>query len=436
MSIAQAMRATAREIFLHALAESSVEKAFSRHLGYESGVLRVCDDLYPLGSYSRVLAVSFGKAGHQMAEILSRMVGTTVHGIVADPNPHPHQLPGYRYFAGGHPHPNAESVRAAESILKSLATLNSESLVLFLVSGGGSAVVEKPADPEISLDDLIATYRALVHSGAPIAQINAVRKHLSAVKGGRMAQAAQGAQQVSILISDVPENALDSLASGPTMPDSSAAEDCYRIVAEHRMLENFPKPVRELFASHALEETPKAADPAFARSRWWKVLSSETAEKAAMAAAAAQGFAVEIDDACDDWDYAKAADYLLDRLRRLRQGVSKACIISAGEVTVKVGATAGSGGRNQQIALHCAEKIAGENIVVLSAGTDGIDGNSPAAGAVVDGATLERARAEGMTVSENLNAFNAFPLLEKLGDTIHTGPTGTNVRDVRVLLAY
>lgn len=436
MSVSHAMRATAREIFLHALAESSVEKAFARHLAFESGVLRVGEDLYPLSSYSRILAISFGKAGHRMAEILSRMAGTIIQGIIADPNPPPHQLPGYRYFAGGHPHPNAESWWAAESILKSLAALNSGSLALFLVSGGGSAVVEKPDDLEISLDDLIATYRALVHSGAPIAQINAVRKHLSAVKGGRMAQAAQGAQQVSVLVSDVPENALDFLSSGPTMPDSSTVEDCYRIVAERQMLADFPASVRDLFESDSLQETPTAGDPAFARSRWWKVLSSETAEKAAAAAAARHGFAVEIDEGCDDWDYARAADYLLDHLRRLRQRVSRACIISGGEVTVKVTGEAGIGGRNQQFALYCAQKIAGENITVLSAGTDGIDGNSRAAGAVVDGDTLARARGEEMDVAHHLQSFNAFPLLDKLQDTIHTGPTGTNVRDVRILLAY
>lgn len=430
------MRSTAREIFLHALSESSVEKAFARHLSCEGGLLRVCDDLYPLNSYARMLVISLGKAGHRMAEILSRTVGSTAQGIVADPNPLPSQVSGYRYFAGGHPHPNAESFRAAEAILKSLATLNSESLALFMVSGGGSAVVEKPADAEISLDDLSTTYRVLVHSGAPITQMNAIRKHLSAVKGGRMAQSAQGAQQVSILVSDVPENALDSLASGPTMPDSSTVEDCYHIAAEHRMLANFPASVRDLFESHSLEETPKANDPAFARSRWWKVLSCETAEKAAAAGAARHGFAVEIDHVCDDWDYARAADYLLDRLRRLRQGVSKACIISGGEVTVKVSGPAGAGGRNQQFALYCAEKIAGENIVVLSAGTDGIDGNSLDAGAVVDGTTQERARSWSMDPAEHLRCFNAFPLLRKLGDTIHTGPSGTNVRDVRILLAW
>lgn len=436
MSLAHSMRSAAREIFLHALAESSVEKAFSRHLSYERGVLRVRDDLYPLNSYSRVLAISFGKAGHRMAEILSRMVGNTVQGIVADPTPHSYQLAGYRYFAGGHPYPNAESFRAAEAVLKSLAGLNSESLALFMISGGGSAVLEKPVDSDITLDDLVTTYRALVLSGAPITQINAVRKHLSAVKGGRMAQAAQGAQQVSILVSDVPEKSLDSLSSGPTMPDSATAEDCYRIADEHRMLEAFPASVRELFQQHLLQETPKADDPAFARSRWWKVLSSETAEKSAATAALQRSFGAEIDSSCDDWDYAKAADYLLDRLRRARQGVSRACIISGGEVTVKVTGDAGAGGRNQQFALYCAEKIAGENIAVLSAGTDGIDGNSPAAGAVVDGTTLTRARTAGMDAGEHLRTFNAFPLLEKLGDTILTGPTGTNVRDLRILLAY
>jgi glycerate 2-kinase len=436
MSMQHAMRSAAREIFLQALAESSVEKAFTRHLSYDRGVLRVCEDLYDLNSYSRVLVVSFGKAGHRMAAILSRLVGTTVEGIIADPTPHAYQLSGYRYFAGGHPQPNAESFRAADAILKSLAALNSQSLALFMVSGGGSAAVEKPVDSDISLEDLTATYKALVLSGAPIAQINAVRKHLSAVKGGRMAKAAQGAEQVSILVSDVPENALDSLSSGPTMPDSTTVDDCYRIAREHKMLENFPASVRELFEQHSLEETPKQGDPAFARSRWWKVLSSETAEKAAVAAAAKHGFAVEMDHSCDDWDYAKAADYLLERLRKLRYGVSKACIVSGGEVTVKVGGNAGTGGRNQHFALYCAEKIAGANIVVLSAGTDGIDGNSLAAGGVVDGTTVERARAAGLDVAEHLRSFNAFPLLDKLGDTIQTGPTGTNVRDVRVLLAY
>jgi glycerate 2-kinase len=436
MSVSHAMRSTAREMFFEALADCSVEKAFARHISCDRGVLRICEDLHPLNSYTRVFAISLGKAGHRMAEILSRLARTNIEGIVVDPNPHAYQVAGFRYFAGGHPHPNAESVRAADAALKSLGGMNSQSLVLFMVSGGGSAALEKAIDPEITLDDLVLTYRALVQSGAPITQINAVRKHLSAVKGGRLAKAAQGAQQVSILVSDVPENAIDSLASGPTMPDSSTVDDCYRVVAEHNILPEFPPLVRELFDRHLLEETPKKDDPAFARSRWWKVLSSETAEKAAAAAGSRHGFAVQVDDSCDDWHFAKAADHLLDRLRALRQGVSKACIISGGEVTVKVPRDAGAGGRNQHFALYCAGKIAGENIAVLSAGTDGIDGNSPAAGAVVDGTTVDRARLLGLDAAEHLQRLNAYPLFEKLNDSIQTGPTGTNVRDLRILLAY
>ena len=436
MSLGHTMRSLAKEIFLDALNEAGICEAFERHVSYDRGVLRVCDDLYDLKSYSRVQVVSLGKAAHRMAEILSRQLGSTVQGIIADPNPSAYQLPGYRYFNGGHPQPNQESVRAAEAILKSLSALNEQSLAIFLISGGGSAAVEKPVDSEISLPDLIATYKALVLSGAPIAQINAVRKHLSATKGGGMARAAHPAQQVSILVSDVPENALDSLSSGPTMPDTSTLDDCYRIVGDYNMLPDFPPSVRELFDRHALTETPKKDDPAFARSRWWKILSNETAEKATAARASRHGFAVEIDHSCDDWDYAKAADYLLGRLREMRQGVSKACIVSGGEVTVKVTGNAGTGGRNQHFALYCAQKIAGENIVVLSAGTDGIDGTSPAAGATVDGTTVQRALAAGLDPVQYLSTFNSYPLFQKLGDLIETGPTGNNVRDVRILMAY
>ncbi len=304
-----------------------------------------------------------------------------------------------------------------------------------MLSGGGSAIAEKPIDDEISLEDLIATYRALVLSGAPIAEINTIRKHLSAVKGGRLAQAAYPAHQVSLLISDVPDSTLDALASGPTLPDSTSVADCYAILEEYALLDQFPPSVRELFQRHALEETPKSDDPAFVRARWWPVLSNKTALDAAGVAATAQGFAVEVDNSCDDWDYDRAADYLLGGLRKLRQSVSRVCLISGGEVTVKV-TNGGAGGRNQQFALACAQKIAGENVTVLSAGTDGIDGNSPAAGAIADGSTAERARAAGYDPAAALATFNAYPLFQALGDAIMTGPTGNNVRDLRILFAY
>jgi len=430
------MRAMARQIFLYALAESSIDKAFDRHVEYGRGVLRIGEDLHDLGSYNRVRVVSLGKAAHAMAAALAAKVGSGLEGIVACVAEPPAQVPGFRYFRGGHPTPNVESVRAGEAILRMLEALDERSLALHMISGGGSAIVEKPISDTISLDDLIATYRALVHSGAPIAEINAVRKHLSATKGGRLARAAAPAQQVSILISDVPDNAPDSLASGPTMPDSTTVEDCYAIIQRCDLLEKFPPSVRRLIEQHALEETPKKDDPAFARSRWWTILSNETAVKAAAARARAEGFVVETDSSCDDWDYRRAADYLLDRLRELRQKHQRLCLVSGGEITVRVEGKSGQGGRNQQFALYLAPKIAGENICVLSAGTDGIDGNSPAAGSVADGSTVERARALGLDPVAALHGFDAYPLFKALGDAIETGPTGTNVRDVRLLMAW
>jgi len=430
------MRDTARELFRHALAEASIAQAFARHVHCERGVLRICKDLYDLQSYSRVLAVSIGKAGQTMVEALTQQLGeSALEGIVASSVEPSTQVRGFRYFRGGHPTPNAESIHAAKAIRKALDAQTAALLVIFMISGGGSSIVEKPIDDEITLDDLIATYRALVHSGAPIAEINAIRKHLSAVKGGRLAQAASPAQQVSLLISDVPDNTPDALASGPTMPDSTSVDDCYRIAEKHGLLPQFPHSTRELFERHALEETPKSDDQAFCRSRWWTLLSNQTAVEQASAAAERAGFSVHVDNSCDDWDYERAADYLLKRLRELSKEFERVCLISGGEVTVKV-TNGGIGGRNQQFALACAEKIAGEKITVLSAGTDGVDGNSPAAGAVVDGTTVTRARAKGLDASAALKKFDAYPLLSSLGDTIETGPTGNNLRDLRILLAY
>jgi glycerate 2-kinase len=433
--LAASMRAMARQIFLRALDEASIERAFGRHVSYERGVLRVRDDLFDLHSYARTTVISIGKAGHTMVEALRNQVGESFEGIVASPVQPISQIRGFRYFEGAHPTPNAESVRGADAILKSLHAQTASSLVIFLLSGGGSSVVEKPIDDEISLEDLIQTYKVLVHSGAPIAEINAVRKHVSAVKGGRLAQAAHPAEQVSLLVSDVPDHTLDALASGPTMPDSTTVEDCQAIAAKYQLRSQFPVSVRELFDQHALEETPKSDDPVFHRSRWWPVLSNADVVTNAAEEAKRLGFGVEVDNSCDDWDYERAADYLLIRLRELRQKFARACLISGGEVTVKV-TNGGVGGRNQQLALALANRIRGENITVLSAGTDGIDGNSPATGAIADGTTLDRARSRRFDVDAALSGFNAYPLFDAIGDTIVTGPTGNNLRDLRVLLSY
>ncbi len=412
-----------------------MQKAFARHVECEGGVLRIGEDLYPLNSFSRTFVVSIGKAAHSLVEALEQRAGSRFEGIIASSTGPSSQIRGFRYFHGGHPAPNAESIRAADAMLKSLTAQNAASLVIFLLSGGGSSMAEKPIDDEITLEDLVSTYRALVHSGAPIGEINAIRKHLSAIKGGRLAGAASPARQVSLLVSDVPDRAPDALASGPTMPDSSSTEDCYAIAAKYGLLEKFPASVSELFHRRALEETPKSDDPAFHNSRWCTVLSNQTAIDGAAEAAKRAGFAIQVDSSCDDWDYARAADYLLNLLRELRQKSGRICLLSGGEVTVRV-TNGGVGGRNQQFALECAKKISGEKVVILSAGSDGIDGNSTAAGAVVDGTTQQRAQAKGLNIEEALSKFDAYPFFESLGDTVITGPTGNNVRDLRILLAY
>jgi len=430
------MRDRVRVMFDHALAECGIPQAFSRKLQYQGRRLQCGNETYDLRDFERILVVSIGKAGHSMAEAFANIVDTGLTGIIAAPAAPPAQLVGFRYFTGGHPLPNDESLRAGDAILRLVYGLSPETLAVFLISGGASAIAEKPISDAITLQDVVETYRALVHSGAPIAQINAIRKHLSALKGGRLALAAAPARQLSVLVSDVPEASLDALASGPAMPDTTTVKECYDIAQRYQLLDRFPPSVRSLFSGRQLQETPKAGDPAFAHSHYATVLSNATAVNAAVESAKLGGFAVEVDNTCDDWDYQKAADHLLQRLRELRRGVSRACLISGGEVTVKVGAASGQGGRNQQFALYCAEKIAGENLTVLSAGTDGIDGNSPAAGAIADGSTLERAMQQGLDTAAALIRFDSFPLFHAIGDAIMTGPTGNNVRDLRILLAY
>jgi len=271
---ARELRVIAGEIFQQALAQSTIREAFARHVNYDRGTLRICDDLYSLSSFQRVAVASVGKGAHSLAEALVEQMGDTVSGIVAGTTEPPAQLHGFRYFHGGHPLPNAESLAAGRAILRHVSHGSPDALIIFLISGGGSACVEYPIDDAISLDDMVKTSEVLVHSGAPIAEINAIRKHLSAIKGGRLAQAAAPAQQVSIMVSDVPDKALDSLSSGLTMPDSSTAEDCYRIATRYEMTEVFPASVQELFTKKLLDETPKSDDPAFVRARWWPVLSN------------------------------------------------------------------------------------------------------------------------------------------------------------------
>ncbi len=431
-------REDALDIFLYALAASRVEPAMERCVRLRGDVLEIGTYSYRLGDYERLMLIAIGKAAGPMASAFLRQAGsssTRFEGVVVgqgSAGPLPERMRAYR---GGHPNPNEASLTAAGDILRTLEPLGERELVVFLVSGGGSAMVEQFLQP-VSLATIATTHKTLVESGAPIAAINAVRKHLSAVKGGRLAAAAAPAEQVTLFVSDVPAGELDALSSGPTMPDRSTATDVYRIALGYGLGPLLPSAIAELLTSRLLAETPKPGDAIFAQSCWSVLLDSTSLEQAAAARAKELGWHVEIDNSCDDWPAERAAAHLLRRLREMRQRRERACLLSAGEVTVRVPAgSAGSGGRNQHFALLCSEMIAGEAVTVLSGGSDGIDGNSEAAGAVVDSATERRAEAAGFKVERALAEFDSAALLTLLGDAIATGPTGNNLRDLRILLA-
>ncbi|WP_263367369.1 glycerate kinase type-2 family protein [Edaphobacter bradus] len=432
-------REDALDIFDHALRTSRVELAMERRVHFHGAVMEVDGNRFALKEYQRCVVIALGKAAGTMTAALLRLAGREAErfeGVVVSPVEEAVPSRRFRCVRGGHPTPDAGSMMAAKEVLEALVALSEHDLVIFLVSGGGSALVERFLDGETTLETMAATHKVLVESGAPITAINAVRKHLSAVKGGRLAAAAAPAEQLTIFVSDVPAGELDALSSGPTVPDRSTVQDVYRIVAEYHLAERLPAEVTEMLRRGRVPETPKPGETIFARSRWSVLLDSTSLERAAAECAAGLGWSIQVDDTCDDWSAKKAADYLVGRARELKKERGPVCLISTGEVTVEVPSGArGRGGRNQHFALLCADQIRGESMTVLSGGSDGIDGNSPAAGAVVDGSTASRAAATGYPISKALAAFDSCSLLSMLGDAIITGPTGNNLRDLRILLA-
>lgn len=426
-------------IFEHAFQASRVERAIDERIRFDGESMELDGFRYPLAKFDRRVVISMGKAAAPMLSSFLARSGRAAElfeGVIVAPDPV--VVPSERFvaFHAGHPSPNAGSIEAAEAILRTLKPLTERDLVIFLISGGGSSLVEQFLEADTPLEVIAATHKALVESAAPITAINAVRKHLSSVKGGRLAAAAAPAEQLTIAVSDVPAGRLDALSSGPTIPDQSTLTDVYDAVEQYGLMERLPQRVAAQFAARALEETPKAGETIFACSRWSVLLDSSTLEAAAGERASELGWHVVIDNSCDDWSAERAAEYLVGRLRELRRDRERVCLLSAGEVTVVVpNGAKGSGGRNQHFVLAASRLIAGTEITALSVGSDGVDGNSPAAGGIVDGTTVARAAAAGYPVEKAMVAFNSHALLERLGDLVVTGPTGNNLRDLRVLLA-
>ena len=361
-----------------------------------------------------------------------------LEGVCAAPERPARRHKHIRYFECGHPLPNGDSFEAARAALDLLKRAKKDTFVFFLISGGGSAMLELPHDESISLDDTRAFHETLVASGATITEINTVRKYFSAVKGGRLAQAAPEAEKLTLLLADIALKDLATVASSPTLPDPSTPADCAEVLGRYPLLERFPASVREYFQSLDTAGPKPVPAAVFEHSTLDTLLSNHDFVNAARDHARALGYKVVVDNTCDDWDYADAAKYLLARFHELRREHPRLCLLSSGEVTVAMHGQFGCGGRNQHFALATAfdlEHYPDESLVVLSAGSDGIDGNSAAAGAIADPTTLARARSFHFKPEASLATFNSCPLFTALGDSIVTGPTGNNLRDLRVLLA-
>jgi glycerate 2-kinase len=435
------LKQAALQIFRKTLAAIDIPSAMQRKLDRVSSQILVAGKRLDLRQFDRMHVVAIGKASVAMARGLAGTISPEfrVGGIVVAPSPFALLPEGFELIVAGHPVPNEGSFAAGRAVLDSLSGLSERALVFFLLSGGGSSLVEWPLEPHITLEDMQALHHALVTCGASIDEINAVRKHLSAVKGGRLAIAAGPATKITLAITDVPDGKESALASGPTLPDPTTVAHAREVIRRYDLLLKLPPSIRTLFEHpEFIPETPKPSDPAFGQRRnaFEILLGRHDLFHAAHHASESMECITICDNTTDDWHVAKAVDFLLAQLDALKKdNPSKSvAVIADGELSSPVTGD-GMGGRNQAFVLDAVRKIAGRKIAVLSAGTDGIDGSSPAAGAVADGTTFARGQSLGLDPGDYFQRCDSYHFFRALGDAIETGPTGNNLRDLRVLLA-
>ncbi|HEX7519450.1 MAG TPA: glycerate kinase [Candidatus Deferrimicrobium sp.] len=399
----------------------------------------------PLSSLWKIHLVGAGKAGRAMGEAALAALGKRVAGgMIAVPRGAEGQSGPVQFAAAGHPVPDIFSLTAAREILSLLESSGEGDLVVALMSGGGSAMLSAPA-AGITMEEKAETFRFLLRAGADIASFNAVRKHLSDVKGGLLARIAQPATVWALLLSDVPGDDPSVIASGPFSPDPTTFSDAIGVLERYGIFYAVPSAVRQHLAEGAagtLPETPKPDDPAFLGTTSVLLGANRTAMDAAalwMARERDMGItAIVLLPGFLDGEARECARSFCDRLRKAAVALSPGhavVVIAGGETTVNVRG-GGKGGRNQEFALAAAVEMAGEGaMAVLAAGTDGIDGPTGAAGAYVDGTTVARAASLGLDPGEHLSRNDAYPFFEALGDLVVTGPTGTNVADLVIGLA-
>lgn len=391
----------------------------------------------------KLYLVSFGKAAYAMTRALveSPAGKLITRGIVITKYGHaPGPLAGnLRVYEAGHPVPDERGLAATKQVIDLLKDADRETLVVCLISGGGSALLVAPQD-DITLDEKQNITDVLLKAGANINELNTVRKHISAVKGGRLAQIAYPSKVISLILSDVIGDPLDVIASGPTSPDKTTFYDALDVIEKYHLKNRIPDHVMNLLrrgSEGSVGETPKQGNAVFENVENIIVGSNRIATAAAAKRAEEQGYATTVLTSELQGEAREAAKWLAQKaidIRGRKTDRRKICLISGGETTVKVSGT-GLGGRNTELALAFAEAIAGgDGITLLSAGTDGTDGPTDAAGAIVDGQTVEKAQAQGLWADVFLSNNDSYSFFKKTGELLITGSTGTNVMDIQIIL--
>ena len=387
-----------------------------------------------LGRYQRIFVVGAGKASGTMARAAEKVLGKRITtGCVALKDGDSAKCRRIDLRACGHPVPDERGVAAAQRIAELCRTAGDRDLILCLLSGGASALLPAPAPP-VTLAEKQQTTKLLLASGATIHQINAVRKHISVIKGGQLARLAAPARVVSLILSDVVGDQLDVIGSGPTAPDASTFADALAVLDRFNLRGRVPPSVRHRLET-GTEETPKPGDPLFERVENLIVGSNQKSLQAAALKAKSLGYRTLILASTiegETIDVARMHGAIARQIRLSGQPLQPpACVISGGETTVTIRGE-GKGGRNQEFALAAAIDIAGlRDTLIFSVGTDGTDGPTDAAGALADGETCKRS---AIDPAQALARNDSYPFFKNLGDLIVTGSTGTNVMDLHLIL--
>ncbi|MDD5723192.1 MAG: glycerate kinase [Syntrophales bacterium] len=434
-------RSDIRAIFDAGLKAADPGEAVRRAVRLEGKRLAIDGRRYDLGAFDRVMVVGAGKAAASMAAALENILGSHLTmGVITTKYGHGCALKTVSLMEARHPIPDEAGVGGSRRILELLEGAGERDLVLCVISGGGSALLPLPADG-ISLDDKQKTTQALLDCGADIHQINTIRKHISGIKGGRLAMAAFPATLVTLVLSDVIGDDLDVIASGPTVPDRSTFADCVEIVDRYNLTATLPAAVMAYLKGGIkgeYTETPKPGDPAFDGACAFVIGGCALSLFAAKQKATALGYNAIILSSIMEGETREVAKGHAAIAREIQKSGNPVpvpgCIISGGETTVTIRGD-GLGGRNMEFVLAAAIEIDGiDGVTLLSGGTDGTDGPTDAAGAVADGSTVRSARDMGIDAARYLANNDSYHFFEATGDLLITGPTMTNVMDLRVFL--